>query len=157
MLHFFLTVLIAIANLVIFVQPVQAMTRIQFYDGDNITVAQNGIKTKVHLACIDAPELAQKQGEEARKVLQNLVEDSYFQLKVLGKDRLGRLIAEIFSDRLNVNKAMVELGYAHYSPQYPKECVGYDTLAAQAKAKHLGIWQDGADVQLPSQFRKNNY
>ena len=43
-------------------------------DGDTITVQQGAMKTKVRMACIDAPETAQRPyGQQARQKLKALI------------------------------------------------------------------------------------
>ncbi|NKB18761.1 MAG: hypothetical protein HC770_13365, partial [Pseudanabaena sp. CRU_2_10] len=51
-IHILLIIAIALLDLLLMVQPVQASRVVKFYDGDNMTVIQGGIKTKVSLACI---------------------------------------------------------------------------------------------------------
>ena len=49
---------------------VQANIVLSVGDGDTITVLEGGTKTKVRLACIDAPETAQRPfGQQSRKKL----------------------------------------------------------------------------------------
>lgn len=165
-IKFLLVLIFALINLA-FMQSAQASGfdgfAVKFYDGDNITIVQSGIKTKVRLACIDAPELKQKSGQSSRKVLKSLVADKRFRLNVLAKDRFGRLIAEIFvSDNydnysINVNKILVEQGHAHFYNPSSKGCEGYASAEQVAQAQHLGIWQDGDRIELPSEFRRENY
>ncbi|MEE3715521.1 thermonuclease family protein [Tumidithrix elongata RA019] len=131
-----------------------ARSIVQFYDGDNMTIVQSGIKTKIRLACIDAPELQQPLGDRARKTLKSLVGDLPIALHVFKRDRLGRLIAEVYADGENVNKLLVAQGQAHFDREQIKDCGDYEAIEQQAKDSHVGIWEHGADVQLPSQFRR---
>jgi micrococcal nuclease len=140
------------------VPPVQASSMVvKFYDGDNITVIQRGIKTKVSLACIDAPELKQAFGNDARKALKSMVGNSEFSMRIFTKDRFGRLVAEVFARDRNVNKALVEQGLAHFRSSYKNGCEGYAEAELLAQQQHLGMWHNGADIELPDQFRKTNY
>ncbi len=143
--------------LAIAIQPIwAASTVVRVFDGDNITLVDRGIKTKVHLACIDAPELLQAEGQHARKVLQNILNDEEIYLKVINKDRFGRYNAEVLAGGQNANKVMVSLGLAHYDPIQAKDCQGYEELAAKAQSDRLGVWANGTDVMTPSQFRREN-
>jgi micrococcal nuclease len=152
-----LIIIIGLINLIWITQPVQASRVVKFYDGDNMTVIQGGIKTKVTLACIDAPELKQAFGQSARKSLKAMVGDSDFSLRVFAKDRFGRLVAEVFAHDLNVNKALIDQGLAHFHSSYKNGCEGYAEAEHQAQIKHLGMWRNGTDIELPNQFRKTNY
>jgi micrococcal nuclease len=143
-----------LANLFNLFQPDQVLRTVQFYDGNNITVIQRGVKTKVSLACIVAPAIdsnaaARKNndknqvsdGDRARNALVSLLSDSQFVLKVFGQNHYGRLIAEIFADGINVNKTLVEQGFAYYDPNFGSECDDYEALEQKAKQNKLGVWQ----------------
>lgn len=153
-------VLIALINLVylaIATQPAWAATfAVRVFDGDNITLVDRGIKSKVHLACIDAPELLQAEGEHARKVLQNILDDEEVYVKVFSKDKFGRYNGEVLAGGQNANKVMVSLGLAHYDRLQEKDCQGYAEIEAKAQSDRLGVWANGTDVMLPSQFRREN-
>jgi endonuclease YncB( thermonuclease family) len=156
--------LIVLINLVCFAiatQPVFAQfgavpMRVKVFDGDNITLVDRGIKDRVHLACIDAPELLQAEGEHARKVLQNIVSDEEIYVRVFKKDKFGRYYGEVIAGGQNANKVMVSLGLAHYDRLQEKDCQGYDQLQAKAQSDRLGVWANGTDVITPSQFRRDN-
>ncbi|MBD2178313.1 thermonuclease family protein [Pseudanabaena sp. FACHB-1998] len=155
---------IVIANLACFaiaIQPVFAQfgavpMRVKVFDGDNITLVDRGIKNKIHLACIDAPELLQSEGEHARKVLQNILEDEEIYVKVFKKDKFGRYYGEVMAGGQNANKVMLSLGLAHYDRLQEKDCQGYAELESKAQSDHLGVWANGTDVITPSQFRRDN-
>lgn len=153
-------VFIAIINLLCFAiatQPTWAASfAVRVFDGDNITLVDRGIKTKVHLACIDAPELLQPEGQHARKVLQNILDEEEVYLRVFKKDKFGRYTAEVLAGGQNANKVMVSLGLAHYDRLQEKDCQGYGELEDQAQIERLGVWTNGTEVMLPSQFRKEN-
>ena len=51
---------------------------------------------------------------------------------------------------------MVSLGLAHYDPLQEKDCQGYEELEVQAQSDRLGVWANGTNVVLPSQFRREN-
>ena len=149
--------IINIACLAIALQPAWATNfAVRVFDGDNITLVDRGIKTKVHLACIDAPELLQTEVENARKVLQNILNDEEVFVKVFKKDKFGRYYGEVLAGGQNANKVMVSLGLAHYDRLQEKDCQGYEDIEAKAQGEKLGVWANGTDVVLPSQFRREN-
>ena len=155
--HLFLILMINIVCLAIAIQPTwAASTRVQVFDGDNVTLVDRGIKTKVHLACIDAPELLQEEGQHARKVLQNILDDEEIYIKVFKKDKFGRYTGEVLAGGQNANKVMLSLGLAHYDRLQEKDCRGYEAIATKAQSDQLGIWANGLDVITPSQFRREN-
>jgi len=152
-----LIAIIVYLNLTIANQPAWATSfAVRVFDGDNITLVDRGIKTKVHLACIDAPELLQAEGEHSRKVLQNILDDEEIYIKVFKKDKFGRYYGEVLAGGQNANKVMVSLGLAHYDPLQAKDCQGYEEIEAKAQSDRLGVWANGTQVMLPSQFRREN-
>jgi micrococcal nuclease len=143
-MQFFLAIALTAFNLFSLFQPDQVLRTVQFYDANNITVIERGVKTKVSLACITAPTIDGRatDGDRARDALVNMMSDSQFVLKVFGKNHYGRLIAEIFADGINVNKTLVEQGNAYYDPSFGRECDAYAGLEQQAKQQKRGVWQN---------------
>ncbi len=89
-------------------------------------------------------------------MLQNILDDEEVYIKVFKKDKFGRYTAEVLAGGQNANKVMVSLGLAHYDPLQEKDCQGYEELEAQAQSDSLGVWANGTEVILPSQFRREN-
>ena len=156
-LAIFLILSINLISTLIYIPPAWAFNSVKFYDGDNITIIHGGIKAQVHLACIDAPELKQARGQAARKALKKLVNDQSFELNILGRDRIGRFVAEIMSDRGNINRILVEQGYAQFYNPSGKGCDGYIKAERKAQDLHLGIWDKGTNIQSPQEFRRASY
>jgi micrococcal nuclease len=155
LLRFLSCCLVAIACWFGFSGEAQASYRVNFYDGDNLILIQGGIKTKVSLACIDAPELKQPGGQAARKALKSLVDGKQISLRVVNKDRFGRLSAEIFAGGKNINKTLIEAGYVHFNGQW-KECDRYQAWERDAKNKQVGIWRS-QNSESPAKFRQEGY
>jgi endonuclease YncB( thermonuclease family) len=128
-------------------------------DGDTITVTSPSGKTKIRLACIDAPEMSQRPaGPASRKALQALLPvGSTAELKVQTTDRYGRTVAEVLSNGRNINQAMVGQGMAFVYRKYLKGCDqgAYDRLERQAAAQRLGVWGPtlGYDLMMPWDYR----
>jgi endonuclease YncB( thermonuclease family) len=149
--------IITLIFLAIATQPTWAATfAVRVFDGDNITLIDRGIKNKVHLACIDAPELLQAEGEHSRKVLQNILDDEEIYVKVFKKDKFGRYYGEVLAGGQNANKVLVSLGLAYYDRLQEKDCPDYAAIETKAQGDRLGVWVNGTDVMSPSQFRREN-
>ncbi len=129
--------------LLIFPRPVWGSVAIQFYDSENLAIVEGGVKAKVHLACIKVPNLDQPLGKLALQELKELIGDRFMGVKSFRKDRVGRVIGEVYADGKNVNLQMVERGLAAFDHQFPyaKECIGYDKAEARAQSLGLGIWR----------------
>ena len=94
------------------------------YDGDTCTT-KNG--EKIRLACIDAPEITgknaePKKAERSKEFLNNLVLNKKVFIKRINTDRYSRTVAEIFIDDINIQKLLVNNGYAKVFEKYAYQC-----------------------------------
>jgi endonuclease YncB( thermonuclease family) len=127
-------------------------------DGDTIRVRQDETVITVRLACIDAPETAQRPyGQSARQYLQQrLPVGSTVRLGGKTTDRYGRLVAEVFNG-ININLAMVEDGQAFAYRQFLSDCNAREYLDAEYRAnrRRYGVWQVEGGITRPWEFRKS--
>ena len=93
-------------------------------DGDTLTVNDAGRRTTIRLACIDAPESAQRPyGTQSRAALQDLAPvGATVTVQGSKKDRYGRTAAEILRGSTNVNLELVRRGDAFVYRQYLSGC-----------------------------------
>ena len=94
------------------------------YDGDTCTT-KNG--EKIRLACIDAPEIKGKNAEaikakKSKEFLNNLFLNKKVFIKRITTDRYGRTVAELFIDDINIQKLLVNKGYAKVYERYSYQC-----------------------------------
>jgi endonuclease YncB( thermonuclease family) len=138
--------------------PRPAATVLSIGDGDTIRVRQDGKAITVRLACIDAPETAQRPyGQNARQYMQQrLPVGSTVTLEQKTSDRYGRLVAEVFNG-ININLAMVEDGQAFAYRQYLGDCNarGYLDAESRASRRRYGVWQVEGGITRPWDFRKS--
>jgi endonuclease YncB( thermonuclease family) len=129
-------------------------------DGDSIQVQQEGELLRVRLACIDAPEQAQRpHGQQAHRALrQELPIGSTVVLAVKATDRYGRTVAEVYRQNKNINLAMVEAGQAFTYPRHLHQCKGQAFLDAEQRARQRGggIWQQPNGIPRPWDFRRGS-
>ncbi|MCR2108595.1 thermonuclease family protein [Campylobacter upsaliensis] len=109
-------------------------------------------KLKIRLYGIDAPELKQAYGKEAKEYLSALVLKQEVSLIIENKDKYDRFVGTIFLKGQDINKEMVKNGYAHAYESFSKK---YLAEQADAKKFKLGLWQDER-VMSPSEFRRKN-
>ncbi|EMF9584825.1 thermonuclease family protein [Campylobacter upsaliensis] len=128
-------------------------------DGDTIELLAKTSKTnpynhitklKIRLYGIDAPELKQAYGKEAKEFLSALVLKQEVSLIIENKDKYDRFVGTLFLKGQDINKEMVKNGYAHAYESFSKK---YLAEQADAKMFKLGLWQDEKAVK-PSEFRK---
>ncbi|EDC3761224.1 thermonuclease family protein [Campylobacter upsaliensis] len=110
------------------------------------------IKLKIRLYGIDAPELKQAYGKEAKEYLSALILKQEVSLIIENKDKYERIVGTIFLKGKDINKEMVKNGYAHAYESFSKK---YLAEQADAKMFKLGLWQDER-VMSPSEFRRKN-
>lgn len=112
---------------------------------------------KIRLFGIDAPEGKQTCerdggawacGEEAATQLRSLTAGHQVRCEGRGNDTFGRLVAVCAVDGFELNKTMVEAGWATAFGEYSGDYVGVE---ARAKAARLGIWSSAFD--LPENWR----
>ncbi len=134
-------------------------------DGDTIQID----KKKIRFFGIDAPEKKQQCskpwltisflnfnkkypcGEFSKNKLINLIKNKSIICKLRNKDIYGRLIAECFKNRININSWMVEHGYAVAYKKYSKKYINQENIAKKNK---LGLW--AGTFEMPWIWRKKN-
>ncbi|EDY39396.1 hypothetical protein CPCC7001_2277 [Cyanobium sp. PCC 7001] len=138
-------------------RPVMA-TVLSIGDGDTLRVRRNGSSLTVRLACIDAPELAQRpNGAQARAYLRKrLAIGTPVRLLVKSSDHNGRVVAEVIG-AINLGLALVEDGEAFVSRRHVDQCDAAAYLAAEARARRRrrGVWQVPGGIDRPWQFRRS--
>ena len=125
------------------------------YDGDTVSMRlENGKRVIVRLASIDAPEKTQDYGTESRNELRKLLGSRIVTLLLNDQvcDKYGRVLAELFTEDLNVNLEMVKRGAAHV---YDKYCSSLEYVKTETAARKnvVGLWR-GTKVIAPWEFRK---
>ena len=109
-------------------------------DGDTITVLdEQNQQHRVRLAEIDAPERGQPWGDRSKQALSVLVFGKSVSVQQTDTDRYGRVVARVFSDGDNINRAMVRDGHAWAYRQYLTD----ETLIAteaRARRERAGLW-----------------
>lgn len=125
----------------------------EIVDGDSLSVS--GIS--VRLFGIDAPEGKQtcnrsgttwRCGEEAATQLRNLIGGNPVECRGRDIDAYGRTLAVCTVAGIEINRAMVEAGWATAFRKYSQD---YEVEETRAKAGHRGIW--GSEFQLPQDYR----
>ena len=137
--------------------PAFRATVLSVGDGDTLRVRSGQQRITVRLACIDAPETAQKPwGQQARQVLQlRLPVGRSVTIHPQSSDRFGRTVAEVIRDT-NINLALVEDGLAFAYRRYLTACDGAAYLEAEERARRqrLGVWRVPGGITRPWDFRR---
>jgi len=110
-------------------------------DGDTITVLANRETIIVRLEGIDAPELGQSFGTQSKRALARLVAGKTVVVRTTGADAYGRTLGVVRSDGIDVNRKLIEDGWAWHFKRFNEEerLAQLEDAARQAKR---GLWGD---------------
>jgi endonuclease YncB( thermonuclease family) len=130
-------------------------------DGDSLTLrcASSAAEQRVRLATIDAPELLQPYGRQARQALRERVYRQPVQAVCTHRDRYQRALCTVRSEAHgDLGLTMVRLGWAWCYPDAELQ-TGAQTETPCMQAEHLareerrGLWRDGP-AQPPWLWRR---
>lgn len=115
-------------------------------DGDTLRLQSGGLVETVRLWAIDAPELGQPGGAEARAELARLCgPPAAVVLERRGKDARGRTVARVWCSGADAGLAMLAGGHAwayrRFSPP-----ASYVEMEQAAIAARRGLWRDSGAV-----------
>ena len=120
-------------------------------DGDTITILTDSKEqVKIRLFGIDAPEKKQAYGEKSREFLSSLIAGKIVNIKEKHTDRYGRTVGVVYYNNTDINKKMVENGYAWAYTRYSKDYVSEHN---KARASKFGRWADPNPIE-PQDFRR---
>jgi micrococcal nuclease len=120
------------------------------HDGDTCRVRVKDKVAKVRFAGVDTPELKQKYGLEAQRFVEHLVLGREVNLQCDGAS-WDRITCTVYLEDRNINRELVQAGWAYDSPKYSKGSYKQDEILA--KSRHLGIWAAGTELTSPYCFR----
>lgn len=122
-------------------------------DGDSVDFYDGTDTLKVRLQHIDAPERNQPYSSESWQFLRNLIYKKEVELQYDNtQDRYGRTIGILYLNKQNLNKLLVEGGYAWHFKKYSSDAA-YANLEKEARQQKKGLWQAENPVS-PWQWRK---
>jgi micrococcal nuclease len=123
-------------------------------DGDTVMVLRDGLKIKIRLVNIDAPESKQEFGRESRQALANRVLKKQVRVNSRAVDSYGRMVAELSVDGQSVNEEQVKNGMAwEYSHFHSNKF--YLSLHNEALQARRGLWSHSKPV-APWEWRKQH-
>ncbi len=111
-------------------------------DGDTLVVRSGGRNLRVRLAEVDAPELHQPYGYQARELLSRLVLERTVRLEVVTVDQYDRLVAHVRTeDGRDVGEELLRAGLAWWYRQYSRNRF-LQQLEQQAREQRRGLWAE---------------
>ncbi len=131
-------------------------------DGDTLTIERevhaalgprSRPRERVRLAGIDAPEREQPFGTSSRRLVSELTGGGAVRVREQGRDRYGRLLAEVFlADGRSLNRELVRLGAAWWFRRYAPDDGELAALEGEARTGGRGLWAH-ADPVPPWEWR----
>jgi endonuclease YncB( thermonuclease family) len=133
-----------------------AVTLSKVSDGDSFVAWLDGYddEQRVRLYGVDAPELNQPYGRNAKEALEDLLRGREISLQIYDIDQYDRKVVVLMADDVNVNLALLESGNTWYYGYHCKEdfCRDWEKAAQKAKSEHKGLWNTPKPV-APWEFR----
>ena len=126
-------------------------------DGDTIHVRSPGEdrSSPVRLLGLDAPEICQAFGVQAREALQARVLHRQVSLRGVGHDVYGRELAQVFLQGEDMGRALVAQGWA-WSYRHGSDPGPYAREQRQARSQRLGLFVSGDRPEPPWAFRRRH-
>jgi micrococcal nuclease len=125
-------------------------------DGDSIWVrGARGAPVEVRLQGIDAPEICQAFGKEARDAMAGRLLHRQVAVNSRSRDKYQRVLGGVSTGGQDVGLWMVSRGYA-WSYRYRRDSGPYAAAEAQARQARLGLWSLAAQPVEPRVFRKRH-
>ena len=124
---------------------------VRVHNGDTLTVLASGRQVRVRLDNIDAPELAQPFGKEARKSLADLCAGKEASVRETGSRSSLRLGWVTCAD-VDVNSEQVRRGMAWVFAQHVPVGSSLYELETYARLRGIGLWS-ADDPQAPWEWR----
>lgn len=125
-------------------------------DGDTLWLrpAAGGPPQKVRVHGIDAPELCQAHGPQARDALRRWALHREVRVEPLRTDDYGRLVARLWLGEQDLAARMVRSGHA-WSYRYRHNPGPYARQEQEARAAQRGLFAD-PQAQEPYAFRRHH-
>jgi len=120
---------------------------VHVYDGDTVHAvfthpdSSKIYKYKIRLAHIDTPELNSKnpkevkKAKEAKKIVEEMIQDKIVYLELEGEDKYGRLLSNIYINNINLNEFLIEKDYAYRYEGGTKKIFGKKEIIKTIKKK----------------------
>lgn len=125
------------------------------HDGDTVTILTDAKESvKVRLFGIDAPEMGQAFGSNAKETLSGLTYGKRVEFSGEQKDRYGRTVSKVTTpEGKDAGLEMISAGMAWHYVAYAKKEKGYAQAEKKARDAKLGLWKE-KDPVPPWSWRK---
>jgi endonuclease YncB( thermonuclease family) len=108
-------------------------------DGDTFKAKIQGVVMTFRMADIDAPEMDQPYGREARSLLAAALEGKDVVMLRVDNDPYSRIVAQVYIANLHINREVMARGAAWFDREYAHGDCLYQVENAARDAR-LGLW-----------------
>lgn len=122
-------------------------------DGDTLKVSHPGGMQTIQLHTIDAPELLQPFGLQAKDSLSSMALNQTLTIYPVGRGKQGHTLAWVFLGSNSLNRVQVEKGYAWWNRQDKQHEAKIGGLENAARAAKSGLWSDATSIS-PWEWRE---
>ena len=119
---------------------------VRIHSGDSLSVLVEGKQVRVLLDGIDAPDLRQAYGKEARQSLVDLCAGTTAKVAEKKKDARGRIVGAVTCAGLDANNEQVRRGMAWVSAQNVPVGSPLYELESYARLRKVGLWREDNPV-----------
>jgi micrococcal nuclease len=119
---------------------------VRVHSGDSLSVQVAGKPIRVLLEGIDAPELRQAYGKEARQSLVDLCAGTTAKVTEKSKDASGRTVGAVICAGLEASHEQVRRGMAWVSARQVAVGSPLYELESYARLRKVGLWREESPV-----------
>ncbi len=128
---------------------VGTVTRV--HDGDTVSLTQGRHTVVVRLSAVDAPEMSQTHGLDARRALHACAFGRHVVLTVHATDRHGRTVGQLDAGGQDCGLVLLRQGLAWHAKAYardlpPADRLAYEAAEQSARRRQLGLWSGPTPV-----------
>ena len=127
---------------------------VSVHDGDTLTVLVDRRQVKIRLKDIDAPEMGQRFGRNARQSLSDMCFGKMAAIEIGARDRYRRAIAQVTCSGTDANAEQVRRGLAWTYARYAPRDSPLFAVEEEARTARRGLWMDPAPV-APWDWRRS--
>jgi len=120
---------------------------VSVHDGDTFKVKIQGAAMTFRMSDIDAPELDQPYGREARDLLTAALNGKDVVMLQIDSDNHGRHVVYVWIAKLLINREVVAQGAAWFYPQYAHDDCLY-AVENNARDAKRGLWKLPVDKRV---------
>ncbi len=113
---------------------------IRVKDGDSLVAKVQGVAMDFRLAEVDAPELDQPYGRQAKQELAAIANGRQLLMIPIDTDRYGRTVVHVWNGNTYLNAEMVRRGAAWFNVEFAERPALYE-VEQEARKAERGLWQ----------------